>query len=96
MQQDKLQSPFEVPILSLKSASDEGMHIVSADEVLSAPGNAKALIQFDMAVVSSQMTESTTLHNVPFHARYAEMYIACCRCSWSPAHAISIQAWCSA
>lgn len=94
MQQDKLQSPFEVPILSLKSASDDGVHVVSADDILSAPGNAKALIQFDMAVVSSQVTYSKTVQDVPFHARCIAMNIVYCRFSWPPAHAIRMHAWC--
>lgn len=46
---NELQSPFEVPIVSM----DGGPEVSSADEVLSASGNAKALIQVDMAVVSS-------------------------------------------
>ena len=50
VQHEKLQSPFEVPILAL-SANDDGVRVVSAEEVLSLPGNAQALIQFDMAVV---------------------------------------------
>ena len=49
MQADELQFPFEVPIISMKGAPE----VSSADEVLSASGNAKALIQVDMAVVSS-------------------------------------------
>ena len=46
MQQDKLQFPLEVPIISLKA--NDGVHVL--DE-MSAASTAKASIQFDMAVV---------------------------------------------
>ena len=65
LQQDKIQSPFEIPIISLKGG--DGAHIL--DE-FSAASTAKAQIHFDMAVVRSKHpsarksrgTLSTTQH----------------------------------